>query len=288
MSAPLHSFGVFALESGAPLARALLDRDAASMLADHVSNDLQRLLPGVERLDLAIAAAAFDPAELLRPGWPRHAALAQLALAAPGRGAARVLGFGAADGAMPAGLQPDAALAGGALHLVPFALLGGADALVAVGRAMEERLLDTGMADASTALFAQTAFGTRLEHVRYMSVHDLCALTAMQYEHAGLGPLWPLIEAALLAPGSEEWLDAPPEPLARFADGEVRIALLDLDAWADRGFAPAGVDANTLSRRFDAFQRRQRQFAAVLGAHGIGVQFDHCPATRDPREVLGS
>ena len=286
MSAPLHCYGALALETTAPLRRTVLERDVAALLADHVANDLQRLLPGVDRLDLVVAAAAFDPAELLRPGWPRHAALAQLALAAPGRGGARVLGFGAANGAMPDGLVPDPALAGGALHLLPFALLGAADDVIAVGRAMEERLLDTGMADAATALFAQTAFDAHLEHVRYLSVHDLCALTAMQYEHAGLGPLWPLIEAALLAPESEEWLDAPPEPLARYADHEVRFALLDIDAWADRGFAPAGADAYTLSRHFDAFQMRQRQFGAVLGAHGIALRFDHCPSTCEPRALL--
>ena len=187
---------------------------------------------------------------------------------------------------MPPGLAPDPALAGGALHLLPFALLGNSDDVVAIGRTMEERLLDTGMADAATALCAQTAFGTPLEHVRYLSLHDLCALTAMQYEHVGLGPLWPLIEAALLAPETEEWLDAPPEPLARYAGGEVRIALLEIDAWADHGFAPHGADANTLSRHFDAFQMRQRQLAAVLGAHGIEVQFDYCAATADPRAAL--
>lgn len=286
MTTPLHAFGALALETTTPLRTTVLPRDAAATLAEHVAGDLQRLLPGVDRLDLALACAAFDPAELLRPGWPRHAALAQLALGAPGRGAARVLGFGAVDGAMPPGLAPDPALAGGALHLLPFALLGDSDDVIAIGRAMEERLLDTGMADAATALCAQTLFGTPLEHVRYLSLHDLCALTAMQYEHAGLGPLWPLIEAALLAPETEEWLDAAPEPLARYADGDVRLALLDIDAWADRGFAPAGADARTLSRHFDAFQMRQRQFAAVLGAHGIAVQFDHCPATRDPREIL--
>ena len=286
MSASLHCHGALALETTSPLRRITLERDVAAALADHVANDLQRLLPGIERLDLAVAAAAFDPAELLRPGWPRHAALAQLALAAPGRGSARVLGFGAANGAMPDGLVPDPEFGGGALHLLPFVLIGAPQDVVPVGRAMEERLLDTGMADAATALFAQTAFGTQLEHVRYLSLHDLCALTAMQYEHVGLGPLWPLIEAALLAPDSEEWLDAPPEPLARYADNEVRLALLDLDAWADRGFAPPGADAHTFSRHFDAFQMRQRQLAAVLGAHGIAVRFDHCPATRDPCDML--
>ena len=86
----------------------------------------------------------------------------------------------------------------------------------------------------------------------------------------------------------EEWLDAPPEPLLRFHAGEARIALMDHEAWCEAGFAPADAraDAALLERRFAQFEARQRQVAAVLQAHGIGVVFDHCPAGRDPREVL--
>ena len=71
-------------------------------------------------------------------------------------------------------------------------------------------------------------------------------------------------------------LDAPPEPLARYGDGEVRIALLDPTAWRSR-FAPSGEsDCARLERGFEQFQARQRQFAAVLAAHGIPVNFVHC------------
>jgi hypothetical protein len=110
----------------------------------------------------------------------------------------------------------------------------------------------------------------------------------MQYEHAGLAPLWPLIETALLAPDEEVWLDAPPEPLLRLSDGEARIALLDAEAWRAGGFAPAsaGDDAEKLERAFEQFEARQRQFATVLAAHAIPVTFDHCPLGRDPRAIL--
>ena len=94
------------------------------------------------------------------------------------------------------------------------------------------------MAGAQTALFAQSAFGAQIEHARYFSILDLCAMMALQYEHAGLAPLWPLLECALLSATAEAWLDAPPEPLARFSAGGVRIALLDLDGWLQAGFAP--------------------------------------------------
>jgi hypothetical protein len=150
-------------------------------------------------------------------------------------------------------------------------------------------LLETGMANADTALAAQQAFGVPIEHARYLTVHDLAALMAMQYEHAGLGVAWPLIETALMAPTEEQWLDAPPEPLVRLAGGEARIALFDDEGWAASGFAPAGArDATRMDRDFDRFQMRQRQLAALLEAHGIAILFEHCPAGRDPRTVLAA
>ena len=81
---------------------------------------------------------------------------------------------------------------------------------------------------------------------------------------------------ALLDPQAEAWLDAGPEPLARYADGEVRIALMDPQGWRAR-HAPAEADPARLARGFEMFQARQRQFAAVLAAHGVPVQFVHCP-----------
>src|SRR3546814_9062548 len=72
--------------------------------------------------------------------------------------------------------------------------------------------MERGMAGADTALLAQEAFGLQVEHARYLTLHDLCALMAMQYDHAGLAPLWPVLETALLSPDREAWLDAPPEP----------------------------------------------------------------------------
>lgn len=286
MSDTSCTYGALALECSATLARPALSRDAAAELAGHVAADLARLLPGVEVLDLAVAGAGFDPSELLRPGWPLHAALADLAQRAPGRSGPRVLGFGSFEGAMPAQISPDPALHEGPLRLVPFVLHGQAEDVAAIGRAMEEVLLETGMAQAATALHAQREFATPLEHARYLSLNDLLAMTAMQYEHAGIAPLWPLIEAALLTPEHEEWLDAPPEPLLRWTGSQVRVAMMDIGVWSEAGFAPAGIDAERISRAFDRFQMRQRQFAAVLGSHAIPVCFDHVGAGQDPRRVL--
>jgi hypothetical protein len=286
----LSCLGALAVElsPGATPGRTALSPEQAGALAGLVARDLDKLVPGAAALDLGLVAALFDPVELLRPGYPLHAELERLVARAPGAAGGRVIGFGAGAEGLPPPLRPDPEHAQGPLRLLPLLVRGEPAAVAEVGDRMEQVLLDTGMAGADTALLAQDGFAVAVEHARLLTLNDLAAMMAMQYDHAGLGPLWPLVEAALLAPGSEQWLDAAPEPRARYAGGEVRLAMLDADAWAEGGFAPAGADAAQLGRAFERFQMRQRQFAAVLGAHGIPVTFDHCPAGQDPRAVLSA
>ena len=184
---------------------------------------------------------------------------------------------------MPLHCEPG--LQGGGLRILPFVLRG--DAASDVGARLEDLLLDRGMAAADTALALQDGLGAAVEHVRFLSLLDLAAITAMQYQNVGLEPLWSLLEAALLEPDLEEWLDAPPEPMARHADGEVRIAMFDPCAWRKRHAADE-TDGAKLERGFELFQARQRQFAAVLEAHGVPVQFVHCAETADPRVELSA
>lgn len=285
MDPELHCFGALALETAAPPARLALPRAAAELLAAHVAADLQRLLPGVANLDLALRAAHFDPAELLRPGWPLHVRLAELAARAPGARPGRVIAFGDGDDGAPlAGLAPEAALQGGPLRLLPFVLRGEAAACRGVGAAMEAQLLETGMAGAATALHCQDAFGARLEHARYLTLHDLCAMTALQYEHAGLAPLWPLLEAALFEAAGETWLDAPHEPLLRCAGGHARLGEPDFAAWrARQGRDTAPAQAEAAYRRFRA---RLAQLEAVLGAHGIATRRIALAPDADPHAAL--
>lgn len=270
--------GVVALElrDGAPpLHRALAAADAGELVT-MLGRDLAALVASVRECDLALLAAHFDPAEALRPGWPLHRRASELLQRAPGQAqGARMVGFGAdATGEVPLPLQCEPELQGGGLRILPFVLHG--DAARATGNALEELLLDRGMAAADTALALQDGLGAQIEHARFLSLHDLAAMVAMQYANVGLQPLWTLLETALLDPDAEAWLDAPPEPLARYGDSEVRIALLDPAAWRTR-FVPASEnDCARLERGFEQFQARQRQFAAVLGAHGIPVNFVHC------------
>ena len=270
--------GVIALElrDGAPPRHGALAAAAAGELVSMLGRDLAALVPGVRDCDLALLAAHFDPAEALRPGWPLHRRASELLQRAPGQAqGARMVGFGAdAAGEVPLPLQCEAELQGGGLRILPFVLHG--EAARDVGDALEELLLDRGMAAADTALALQDGLGAQVEHARFLSLHDLTAMIAMQYTNVGLQPLWTLLETALLEPEAEAWLDAAPEPLARYGDGEVRIALMDPSAWRKR-FAPEGEgDCARLERGFERFQARQRQFGAVLGAHGIPVNFVHC------------
>lgn len=258
--------GAIALElrPGIAPARAGLDLATTSEIAALLARDLARFAPGAEAHALGLAGVLFDPVELLRPRWPVHEALGQLLATVPGPAAGRVVAF-AGDG-LPEALWPDPQHGDGPLRLLPWVLRGARSTLEPVADAFEAHLLDTGMAPADTALALQAAFGVPVEHVRYVTGHDLAALMAMQYEHAGLGTLWPLVEAAIYGDEGETWLDAPPEPLVVLRGEQARIAVV----------AGAGIHV----------QRRTRQLRAVLEAHGVAVEEVACRAADNARASL--
>ncbi|HEY0502519.1 MAG TPA: hypothetical protein VGD42_03400 [Lysobacter sp.] len=290
--ASLHVLGALALElrGDAPVARAVLPQAQAGALVELVARDLARFAPEAASLQLVSVGAHYDPVEVLRPGWALHRELDQLAARAPGDAGGRLIAFGAHEGVLPGALMPSRDHAGGPLRLLPFVLGGDADVVARVGDVFERELIERGMAAADTALAAQEAFGLQVEHARYLTVHDLAAMMALQYEHAGLAALWPLLETALLDPDGEEWLDAPPEPLLHYVDGEARIALFEPNAWKARYAANADCNdpqvREQLAWQHDRFEARQRQIAALLGAHGVPVTFVHCTADDDARVCL--
>lgn len=273
--------GVVALERAADSAagRPALGQDDTGRLVGLIGRDLNTLAPGADQLDLVFAAAHFDPAEVLRPGWPLHQRLSELRARAPRDpdSQARIIAFGAdARGLAPKPLQADTTLDGGPLRVLPFLLAGAPETVAAIGARLEQVLLDTGMLQADTALLAQQAFGVRLEHARYLTAHDLAAMTALQYRHQGLEALWPVIETALLRPEQEIIFNAPPEPMLRYVDGEARIAMFPPDVWRRHYVLRGDGDPAKIERIHQLFQARQRQFAAVLRAHAIPVTFAHC------------
>lgn len=271
----LHATVLLALElADGAIGTDALATDAAMALGECVALDLARIAPDAAACDLVFAAAHFDPAEALRPGWPLHKRLAELHARAPKAGAAGacIVAFGAdADGRVPQPLQCDGTLRGGALRVLPVLLVG--DDSASVQARFEEVLLDRGMASARTALLAQEHFAARIEHARLLTLHDLAAMMALQYEHAGLGTLWPVIETALLAPADRIDIDAPPEPRVRYAEG---LAHLDIPSPA-RWQRDVGGDAapEQAAHGYAAYEARLRQFAAVLSSHGIDAVFDY-------------
>ena len=285
--------GALALElmPGSQPGRAALRQAEAGALAGLVGRDLAMLASDASALDLVFAGAHYDPAEMLRPGWPLHQRLEELHARAPqAQGpradAARIIAFGAdAQGVVPQPLRAELELHGGPLRVLPFLLVGRAEDARAVAAEFEHTLLERGMAKADTALLAQDAFDARIEHARYLTAYDLAAMIALQYQHAGLGTLWPLVETALLAPEEEAWLDAPPEPLMHYIDGQVRMAEFDRAGW-QRRYATREKDPARIDRGFIHFNARQRQFAAILKVHGIDVRSVSCPEHRDPRTLL--
>lgn len=280
--------GILAIElaHGTEPARAALPQAEAARLAACLGRDLAAITPQVRAMDLCLGAAHFDPAEALRPGWPLHRRLSDLLARAPGAdGSPRLVAFGAdAGGDVPQPLRADPGLRGGSLRVLPFLLRGDLAVARDVAGVFEAQLLDNGMAAADTALLLQDAFGARIEHARSLTLHDLLAMVALQYEHIGLAPLWPLIETALLSPHQEALLDAAPEPLLRYVHGGVRMAMFSPAAWRER-YRPGGDDVERLRRMYDQFETRKRQLAAVLGAHGIDVVFVEAGASVDGRTL---
>lgn len=288
MIEPVYSFGLLALElcPGQQLPATPLSVAQAEQLGALLAEDLRPWIAPHTGIDISLAGAAFDPVELLRPGWPVHAEIARLTHLAPKSADARLLCFGAAEGHMPAGLQPDPEHAEGPLRWLPFVLSGPAEQIHAVQDGMEAELMERGMAGAATALCAQELFGAAIEHARYMTLHDGVAMMAMQYGHNGLEPVWPLIETALFAPQQAVWLDAPPEPLVYVNSGTAHIALLDEHAWVKLQSGLEGKNGEQLETLFQMFQMRQRQIAALLEAHGLSVEFDFCADAESARDTL--
>lgn len=285
---PIYSYGLLALElsPGHGMDKAQLSVSEAGKLGELMADDLRQWIAPHADIDISLAGACFDPVEILRPEWPVHRELARLSHLAPKSADARLLSIGADAGIMPEGLQPKADFQGGPMRLIPFVLSGPAASISAVQDRMEAELMERGMAGAGTALAAQDLFGAVIEHARYMTLHDLVALMAMQYEHNGLTPVWPIIETALFAPHKDVWLDAAPEPLIFLKANIAHIAMLDSHQWAQMQTDINGKDCEQLERQFQMFQMRQRQIAALLEAHGIEVNFDFCPDARTARATL--
>ena len=67
------------------------------------------------------------------------------------------------------------------------------------------------------------------------------------------------------------------------------MALFDPAGWCHHYAAALGGDEGECARMqrvYEHFLARQRQFAAVLEAHGIPVLYVHCSGAQDARTLL--
>ena len=110
----MQVLGALALElkPGSIPARDTLSQRDAGALSQLVANDLAAFAPEAAALELAMVGAHFDAVELLRPSWPLHREIDQLAARAPGASECRVIAFGAHDGQLPGSLSPSVDFAG--------------------------------------------------------------------------------------------------------------------------------------------------------------------------------
>lgn len=224
-----------------------LDRATASILADAIGHDIAAHVPEISQLDFVVVGALYDQAQLLRPQWPLHAALADAMERLPRRaGDAHVIALGSHDGRLPhTSLEPETALLGSPMLVMPWLLSGPADIVGAVAQRLERELMERGLIGAELALAIGEAFGIKTAHARHMTSLDLCALACAQYEHAGLGELWQIIEAALIRPEQDHTVTLDDGSSLAIRDGVVHC------------------DSND--------ERRLAQTRAILGAHGIAL-----------------
>lgn len=284
MSETLHSPGVLALElsAGSTPNSLTLNRDQADELARHIADDLARLLPatmnraGAEQADLLVLGAFYDPVQLLRPGWPLWAQLAELVhhgQVLRDAGERQIVAFGSFEGAMPhAALQPEPEQIPGAMLLLPWMFSAGEALAGALGARMENVFMANGEAGSRTADFLMRTLGVQLEHARYLTRHDLCAMTCAQMEHAGFSALWQMLEFGLLYPERDGEAETSRGRKLYFRAGQVHCALPRYADW----LAEQGQDADAAERAagYAGWLFELRQYAVLLRAHGLAVVFD--------------
>lgn len=270
----------FEVEAGAQGQRVIGRRDCEP-LADALAQDLLRQVDGAGSGLLVIAGALFEPAELLRPGFPAWQALDGLsknALQSPGM-ADGVMAIGAHQGQMPDDrLMPESA-AGGQLLALPL-LLRCADDVTALNDQLESVLFEKGgLHPPSRAAFSEAA-GLDTGHGQLMTLNDLIAMTHVQMDTAGLGPFWPVVEHVLVQPGDAQGFDLPGPLHARWNSEAKALEadFLTFDDYQDQ--AQDGIDGYAL------WTRAFRSLSALLSLHDIAIRIASRHTLDESRRAL--
>lgn len=255
---------------------AYFDRSLAAPLANQLAFELGKHLPSLEHLGLVWMAACYDQAQILRPGWPVHQALVELYHAGTATAQApQVMSLQALRGDAPVpALAVEQPLLGGAMVLVPFALVGEGEPLAKARAILEDRLLETGLADARTALMLNHALGADAEHARLMTLDDLAALSSMQWQNSGLDGAWQILERALFGAADSPWVESGCCLLRLNSDPAQEQSATQL-AVRFRAIDPGAIeDLDTALQEFAAQTLIARQSLALLSAHALTLQVE--------------
>lgn len=253
-----------------------LGKDRAGALADAIAADLARILGDpVQACGLILPAALYDLTELLQPGLPWVEVLLEVYRGSfAGRGfTPQVLALGS-DGDFPIpALAPQRRPGSGPLLILPLLLVGERSAVEQIQAQLEEVLLERGRSSLQTEHMMRQDFQLAPRNLTYATFNDLSALLKIQLGHAGLEPLWQLLEGALFRPDQAELVQLPEQNEFLGLGGEVYTVFRTFDQWA----AATGGDV----RSYRQWLLKQRLYEAGLAAHGLKVRRLRHPARLD-------
>lgn len=248
----------------------MLGREQAARLAEALAEDLARAVPGVEQSVLVAAGSLLEPAEMLRPGLPVWAAMADLAapLVREQGTAARILAVGAHDGRLP-----DRRLAApqvppqGRFVGIPLLLALDPEAGPALEQRLEAELFDRGSVAPPARALLQQFSGAESVHGQLLTVNDLLALQHVQMDAAGLSGFWPVVEQVLLRSDADMDFSLPAGLSARWVSAAQRLDVRFVVF--DRCQQPPD--------EYPLWQRAFRTLTGLADAHGLDWQVSFDP-----------
>lgn len=268
----------FEVESSANADR-LLSRAECEALADALAQDLVRQVEHAGSGLLVVGGGLFEPAELLRPGFPAWQALSDLsrnAFQSPGNEGS-VMAIGAHQGRLPdARLSPSQSELRSQLLVLPVILRCAESDLDLLNAQFESILFEKGGLHPPTRAAFSQATGLDTGHGQLMTLNDLIALTHVQMDTAGLGAFWPVVEHVLIQSDESAPFDLPGPLEARWCSDTraVRARFQTFDDFA------GSIDDYAL------WTRAYRSLAALLSLHGIDLQVESDHTLDETRHAL--
>lgn len=226
---------------------------------------------------MVLPAGLYDLTEILRPGLPMVEMMLDLY-----RGSLRggpftpqLLALGSSGGrfALPA-LAPQRTPGAGPLLLVPFALIAPGPEIDAINHLIERDLLEKGKAALQTDRAIRQLFGVDPINLTYASFNDIAAMLKVQLEYVGFAPLWSLLESALYQPDTIKLVDTEAGNRLITHAGVVLAPFQSFDDFS----AKRNLTGATAVNAYAEWLKTQRQYLALLSAHGLQTQISVAPS----------